>query len=310
MATRCFTPFKVPAVRVTELDSCGAPLVSACSSVATDGIITIEQTAEYEDRVEFFVKNADGKFCVQRTDPPLLKWLNMTYTFCNVDPELVTLMTKQSLIMSDADVPGAIGNAWETDDASLVNFALEAWTRVGAQPDCEDGELFGYALFPWHVEGTMGDVTYENGAANFVVTARTNVGSAWGVGPYSVYSSEAAATLGDPKPLLTAVTATEHRRMFTTFMAPPQSLCGCNGLTFVLAFADTGVLTGTITLPTTPYTTVLPAEVDWGDATPTETVTTGPTASHVYAMAGTYTVTLKPREFSSGYFVSAATAIA
>ncbi len=308
MSSRCFTPFKVPRVRITELDACGTPLAGECASVTTDGIITIEQTAEYEDREEFFVKNADGKFCVQRTNAPILKWLNMTYTFCNVDPELVYLLTKQTLILSDADEPQAIGNTWETNDADLVNFGFEAWTRVAAVDDCPE-ELFGYALWPWNIEGTMGDVTYENGAANFVVTSRTSVGSNWGVGPYSVIASEATATLGDPLPLLTAVTATEHRRMFTTFLAPPVSGCGCGPLSFPLAFVDSGVLTGQITLPTTPYATVLPAEVAWGDTMKT-TVTSGPTASHVYAAPASYTVTLFPRSFSSQPFVSASTPIA
>lgn len=308
MSSRCFTPFKVPTVRITELDACGTPLVGSCSSVTTDGIITIEQTAEYEDREEFFVKNADGKFCVQRTNAPILKWLNMTYTFCNVDPELVYLLTKQTLILSDAAVPQAIGNTWETNDADLVNFGFEAWTRTAATDDCVT-ELFGYALWPWNVEGTMGDVTYENGTANFVVTSRTNVGSNWGIGPYSVIASEAVATLGNPVQLLTPVTSTEHRRMFTTFLAPPISGCGCGPLSFPLTFADSGVLTGQVTIPTTPYASVLPATIAWGDTTKT-TVTTGPTASHVYGIAGSYVATLFPRSFSSQPFVSASTPIA
>lgn len=309
MTSRCFTPFKVAAVRVTEVDSCGTPVDSECSSVASDGIITIEQTAEYEDRVEFFVKNADGRFCVQRTDAPILKWLNLTLTFCNVDPELVTILTKQSLILSDAASPVAIGNKWKTNDAATVNFAFEGWTRVAAQADCEDGELFGYVLFPWNVEGTMSDVTYENGAANFVVTSRTQVGSNWGAGPYSVYASELVATLGDPMTLPDPVEVDEHRQMFTTYLGPPETACGCIGIDFPLTFADSGVLTGEITIPTSPYADVLPAEVDWGDST-SETVTVGPTATHVYAMAGSYTVTLRPRDFSSAPFVSASTPIA
>jgi hypothetical protein len=309
MATRCFTPFKVAAVRVTLLDSCGRFEDTACSSISTNGIITIEQTANYEDRVEFYVKNGDGQFCVQRTDPQLLKWIDVTYTFCEVDPELVNFMTGQTVILSDADTPAAIGNSWKTNDASLVNFAFEGWTRVAAQPDCEQGELFGYVIFPWNVEGTMGDVTYENGAANFVVTARTQVGSAWDVGPYSVYSSEATATLGDPLPLLTAIESDEHRRMFTTYLAPPDGACGCIDATPTLAFADTGTLIGTVTIPTEPFDTVLPATVDWGD-TNTSVVTTGPTANHTYAIAGTYTVTLRPNDFSAPVFTSAATPIA
>jgi hypothetical protein len=311
MASRCFTPFKVPRVRITELDSCGTPLVSSCSSVTTDGIITVAQTAEYEAREEFYIKNADGVFCVQRTNAPILKWLNMTYTFCAVDPELVYLLTKQTILLNDADTPIAMGNSWQTNDAATVHFGFEAWTRVSAVT-CT-AEMFGYALWPYNVEGTMSDVTYENGAANFVVTARTQIGSNWGVGPYSVISSEATATLGNPLPLLTPVSATEHRRMFTTFLAPPVSGCGCTPLSYTMVMTDTGTGThhGTITIPTIPYT-VLPASVSWGD-TPTSittTVSAGPTALHNYSVAGTYTARLFPRGFSSQPFVTAPTPIA
>jgi hypothetical protein len=312
MATRCFVPFKVPKVRLTLLDSCGTVDESSCSTIATDGIITIEQTATYEDRVEFFTKNADGKFCVQETDPPLLKWLDITATFCNVDPEIVTFMTGQTLVLDNGETPTAIGNDWGTDDASLVNFAFEAWTRVANQEDCAD-PLFGYAIWPWGVEGTMGDVTFQNGAANFIARWRTKVGNNWGVGPYSVQRSAAAASLGNPTALQTALASTTHRRFITTFLPPPIGGCGCIALPNpVLGFADTGTLIGTVTIPTTPYTeTVLPGIIDWGDSsTTTVAVGGGPTVPHTYAMAGTYTATFRSDAFSAAPWVSAATPIA
>lgn len=309
MPTRCFTPFKVAAARVTLLDNCGQPSDAECSYVATDGIISIAQTGNYEDRVEFYVKNGDGVFCVQRTDPPILKWLDLTYTFCNVDPDLVFFTTGQSLVMSDADVPVAIGNDWDTNNASLVNFAFEGWTRVAAVADCEDGELFGYVIFPYNVEGTMSDVTYENAAANFVVTARTAVGSNWGVGPYSVIKSEAAATLNDPLPLLTPIGSQNHRRFFTTYMPPPNTGCGCQDATPVLTFTNSGALEGTVTFPVITGQTLLPAIVDWGD-TNTTTVTVGTTSVHTYAMAGSYTATFTPTEVSAPVWESASTPIA
>jgi hypothetical protein len=308
--SRCFVPFKVPKVRVTLVDSCGTPVVSSCSTIATDGIITVEQTGTYEDREEFFVKNANGVFCVQETNPPILKWIQLTLTFCNVDPELVTFLTGQALVLDDADTPVAIGNDWAGNDASTVNFAFETWTGIANQENCAT-PLYGYALWPWMVEGTMGDVTYNNGNANFQVVARTKVGNNWGQGPYTVQQSAATATLHNPIPLTPAIASTAHRRMITTNEPPPLGGCGCIALPNpALVFSDTGVLTGTVTIPTTPYTTsVLPGTIDWGDST-TTTVTTGPTADHVYAMAGTYTVTFRSKAFSTAPWTSAATPIA
>lgn len=230
MPSYCFKPIRVPKVRATLLDACGSPVTGECSTIVTSGIVTIEQTAELQDRDEFYEKNADGEFCTEDDVPPILKWYNLTITFCEVDPEMVYFVNRQTLVMSDADTPVAIGNISSQGDIASVNFAFEAWTRLANQSDCADGVRYGYILWPWVVEGTMGDVTYQNGTANFVVNARTRRQSLWGVGPYDVYESEATATLGDPLPLLTPVGAQEHRRMFVTKLAPPAAACGCVAL--------------------------------------------------------------------------------
>lgn len=230
MTSVCYTPWKIPRVRVTKVNSCGLP-VTGCSTVVSDGIISVAMTKEYEDREEFFVKNGDGTFCVKETNPPILKWLNLVITFCNVDPELVNIMSEEPLVMDDADSPRAIGFSTEEGAASVANFALEGWTRLANNPAiCSGGPEFGYSLFPWIVEGTVGDMTYENGAMNFVLNARTRSGSLWGTGPYFVDLSDATATLDDPIPLLTSIGALQHNRMFITRLAPPTSACGCTTL--------------------------------------------------------------------------------
>lgn len=178
MTSVCFTPFKIPRVRATKLNSCGLP-VTGCSTVVSDGIISVAMTKEYEDREEFFVKNGDGVFCVKETNPPILKWINLELTFCNVDPELVNIMSAEQLVMSDAASPLAIGYSTDEGSAANANFALEGWTRLannGGVP-CSGGVEYGYSLFPWVVEGTVGDITYENGAANFMLSARTHSNS-------------------------------------------------------------------------------------------------------------------------------------
>jgi hypothetical protein len=302
MATYCFIPFRVPMVRITTLDSCGTLAAGSCATIATNGIITIEQTANMEDRVETYEKNADGTFCVQETVPPILKFLNLTYTFCNVDPQLVTFMTGDPVILSDADTPGAIGNSMNQGDAATVNFAFEAWTRLANQSDCAGGIKYGYVIYPWNVEGVMGDVTYQNGTANFVVTSRTKQGSNWGTGPYSVIASQATATLGDPKPLLTSIGALEHRRMFVTGMAPPTSACGCVAEPLTMSAPTAVGLVVTLTLPAG----TAPAYIDWGDLAHTSSAA-GPTQGHTYAAPGTYTITLKPRSFSSAPYTTSIT---
>jgi hypothetical protein len=234
MPSRCFTPLKIPRVRVTRLDSCGMVVTGDCSQVVTDGIISVEMAKNYEDREEFFVKNGDGFFCVRETNPPILKWIDLTLTFCNVDPDIVNIISGEPLVYSDDTAQTKIG--WSTEEGSVanVNFAFEGWTRLSLDSNpCSGGDglsngvEFGYVLFPWVVEGTIGDMTLENGVANFVVTARTRSQSLWGVGPYNVDLSDNPATLDTPIPLLTPIGSRQHHRMFITRLDPPAASCGC-----------------------------------------------------------------------------------
>lgn len=295
MPTICATPFKVPRIRVTQLDDCGNVVEGECSTVVSDGTITVEIAREYEDREDFFKKNGDGVFCVTETDPPILKWINVTLTMCNVDPQLVRLLAGEEVLEDDAVPPNVIGFRNTQGASATVNAAFELWTRTTGSSNCGTGVTrFGYMLFPWTIEGTISDLTLENGAADFVLTFRTQQGSPWGVGPYTVVESAAVATLGDPLPLFDPVGPLDHELWLWTTLEPPVAACGCIALPLVLAAVDSGVLTATVTLPDG----VLPAFIDWGDGD-TETVTTGPTASHVYAIAGNKTITLWPADFSS-----------
>lgn len=299
MATICATPFKVPKTRATRLDECGAVVEGDCSTVTSDGIITIEIAREYEDREDFFKKNADGVFCVKETDPPQLKWINLTATMCNVDPYLVNILAGEEILEDNATPANVIGFRTTEGASALVNAAFEVWTRTSGSTNCGPNQTrYGYMLLPWLVEGTIGDLTLENNSANFIYTARTQSGGDWGVGPYNVVESAAVATLGDPMPLFDPVEPLDHEIWLWTTLAPPVASCGCTALPGVLEAVVSGALTVTVTLPAG----VLPAYIDWGDGD-TETVIVGPTAVHAYALADTYDIAVSPADFSSAPYV-------
>src|SRR4029453_15788388 len=193
--------------------------------------ISVEMTKEYEDREEFFIKNGDGVFCVKETNAPILKWINLTLTLCNVDPELVNIMSAEPLVLDDAVSPRATGFNTQEGSAASANFALEGWARLtGTRDPCTAGPEYGYVLFPWVVEGTVGDLTFENGAVNFTLTARTHANSLWGTGPYMVDYSDNPAGSTTNIPLLTPILSTQHHRMFLTRKPPPTEACGCTTL--------------------------------------------------------------------------------
>src|SRR5262245_21749294 len=228
MTAVCYTPFKVPRIRATLLNSCGQVVTGSCSQVVSDGIISIEMTKQYEDRQEFFVKNGDGQFCVKETNAPILKWINLVITMCNVDPELVNITSAEPLVPNDAASPVNTGFSTQEGTAANANFALEFWTRItNSGVACTGGTEFGYGIFPWVVEGTVGDITFQNDTVSFVLNARTHSSSLWGVGPYNVDFSDNPAGSTTPVKLLTPIGSTQHMRMFLTRLSPPNAQCGC-----------------------------------------------------------------------------------
>lgn len=226
MASICHSPIQGTRMRVTRLDNCGRPVEGDCSTVVSSGFISVAMTDNIEPPDEFKTKNAAGEYCYPpfRTRP-LLNWIEVAITFCQVDPELFEMVTGSPLVL-DA-LGDAVGFGTDDDTYASARFALEVWTNLGGNTACtDDGERFGYLLLPFIKEGTFGDVTVENGPVNFTINSVTQSGNQWGVGPYDVVLDGA----GDPSPLLAAIPAQRQRQWMLTQLAPPEAVCGCQPL--------------------------------------------------------------------------------
>lgn len=230
MASNCFTPIGGTVMRLSKLDACGAVVTGGSScKVISSGFVRVARTAEYEDADEFIVKNANGDICVNERTSPALKWLNLEIEFCTVDPDIFNLTTGSPLVLDDNTVPASAGFRTREGVIPTVNFALEVWTRLSGASACSGGVVrYGYYLAPWIVQGTAGDLTFENGPISFTVNARTKPGSLWGVGPYNIRN--AILTPFTPGKLLTAISALDHDHFQITNVAPPTPACGCVAL--------------------------------------------------------------------------------
>lgn len=227
MASDCFSLVQGKRMRVTRLDSCGAPVEGECSTVVSSGMISVAMTDNIEPPDEFKQKNAEGLYCYPPIrSRPLLNWIELSIQFCRVDPELFEIVTGSPLVLDDSDDPVAIGIGTDDDTYATGRFGLEVWTNLGGAEACEDGERFGYLLLPFVVEGTYGDLTIENGPINFTVNTVTKSGNQWGVGPYDVVLDRD----GNPSPLLSAIPTNRQRQLMLTRLAPPDASCGCQPL--------------------------------------------------------------------------------
>lgn len=314
MPSVCHSVVRAPAARVTRLGPCGElpdEDSGGCDFATTESFVDITLTKVFQERQDALQLNANGDICVDKPKPPILRWYEVTITFCNVDPELFNIVSAEPLILNDALTPEAIGWCTLPDSASASNFALEFWT--GTEDEGCEGEalVYGYGLLPRVTQGVIGDVTITNGVINFTVNAITRPGNQWGVGPYNVLINETGVNAGLPGPLLTAVNTQSHKCFFWTELPPPEGLCGCQDLTPTFTVLPTvgaaGVLR-TATFPLFDGAPLLPGVIDWDDGNEQE-VTSGTTATHTY-VNGVYNPTYRATAQSGPTYTAATVTVA
>lgn len=228
MTSVCMAPIQGTTMRVQSVNSCGTPNTGSCVAAVSQGFVSVEMQDQTMDGTEIVVANAAGLLCINEKSPKQLKWLNVTITFCNVDPELFGLITGSTLVLNDAATPAAVGFQTRTSNYAAGQFGLEVWTNM-ASPVCQTVGTFslvpyGYFVLPYIVEGVVGDLKIENSNVSFTVTGRTKQGTNWGTGPKNVLAN---MTTGAAEKLLTALPSDTHRHLQWTYLAPPTASCGC-----------------------------------------------------------------------------------
>lgn len=222
MSTRSMKIVRGKRVRITRLEACGEPPTSGdpCAYVVSKGFVTVTMSPQNETGTELVQLNADGELCINDQAQHNFKRWELSIELCDVDPELVSLLTSVTLETdADGNTVGFRSVAGRIDEL----FAFELWSGIGDQ-DCADGEEYGYMLFPFVNGGTFSDLTIENGVATLTIeNAFTKTGGLWGVGPYDVVPDE----YGAPAPLGVAIQPGEHHVQRLTTVAPPAATSGC-----------------------------------------------------------------------------------
>lgn len=259
------------AMRATKVSACGEPVLGPDSVVTTDGFVSAAFSPNTETGETITVTNANGKRCVN--DEPDAQFINygVTISFCGVNPELITMMTGQPVVLDDTGEP--VGFRVNSKIALIGAFALEVWTGVAGQACGEAGEsIYGYSLAPFIKGGTLGDFTFQNGSVDFTLqNATTRDGTGWGVGPYDVVMDG-----GVPGPLLEALDPYDHLHMQVTTVAPPSVADDSGTALGVEATSATAGSPATLT----PANSYAPASIDDPElasltASPTTAWTTG-----------------------------------
>lgn len=216
MATQPFTPIRGRRVRVTELDECGNVNLDG-QYVVSAGFIMATLGFENESGDEYVQKNAAGDLCVNERTADALKRLTVQIDWCQVDPDVVALITGFAVELDSLDAVGFRVTEGKYD----TRFAVEIWTDLaGNVCDAQGNKCYGYLLLP-QVTGAAidGDLVVENANMTFATSGYSEANSPWGVGPWDV--------IGDPAaPLDDAIASDEHLLFRTTCAAPPAAVAG------------------------------------------------------------------------------------
>lgn len=232
MPTVCSSQGRLWRMRLTRLDECGAPVEGACSVVVTDGAVSVGVTPTYLDADEIEQTNGKGELCISDRIPPQFKWDELAIVLCNIDPDAWNIITGQPLVLDDAVAPNTVGFRQEANVAT-GNFALEIWAKITDVPCGDADEIpWGYWLFPWVTQGTVGEFTFENTGLTLTLNAITHGDSPWGNGPATYLVRRDAAT-GTAEALLTPIGEDTHLHFEVVTAQPPEAQCGCIALPLV-----------------------------------------------------------------------------
>jgi hypothetical protein len=293
MASKGYGSVKGRRMRATRLDGCGRVVYGDASQAVSKGFVSVAWEANTLDTDEINQTNAAGERCIYEPAETEFVGYTMTAVFCEVDPELFSLITGQRVYLDEnGDAIGfTINSKISLGDRG---YALEVWAGSPAADACTDPTAtgrYGYFLAPYLKGGYIDGYTVENGAINFTIAgARTRDGNQWGSGPYNVMSVGGVAA-----PLLTPLDPDDHKLLIWVTVAPPEPFYGtrpvmdpdATPITAVVAAEGAGPTEAAITFT---GASTAPVYVEFGDGT-WDYVEPGTAAvTHVYAANGTYTI--------------------
>lgn len=210
------------AIRVTQVDQCGVPVVGATSGFTSEcaaSSITLAPVTDDTDDVIY--RTPSGTLCAVKRGCRTLIGYDVTLNLQLISPELYEVLTGNPVVLDSGGT--IVGN----DTCSVqcrAGFGLEFWAEL-IEPTCTTtgAARYLYGLVPFITNGLVGDLEIGNEAISFELTGTAKSGGGWGTGPYDVVSTTSPTVT--PGRLLTPLGTTCFRRLQTTTVAPPAASC-------------------------------------------------------------------------------------
>lgn len=227
----CATPIKGTMYRMVKLDACGNIVTGTDAiTIVGKGFIQVQMEPQYEDGTEFFERTADGSICVNQKDDPVLKRLQLTMDFCEVNTTGASwMMSARELVVTNTGYGFAVA-----EGLSSNRFSLELWQQVAGAGACDPSGLqrYIYHAFPNCGAAKIGSYTVEDDRGTLQIISETRAASTtpvigWldGPGSTSYLPPGTANEAGGGVGLL------DHWLFSITTVAPPVPACDPQPLT-------------------------------------------------------------------------------
>jgi hypothetical protein len=185
-AVRCLSSVYACRLRVTQLHDDGTLDPGTANQYISDALISIGTTPQIEAGQEITQRNGCGEICVEAIGNDEIKRYDLALSLCQLDSELIYLMTGGTLLTKGGVTVGLAGR--KIGD-SHPKVCVEAWSQARTRSDqavvaTGDGVLYHHFVWP-KVEWTLGAFSVENNALIVPLTGRANENANMGIGPAS-----------------------------------------------------------------------------------------------------------------------------
>jgi hypothetical protein len=126
----CFQSFQVCAIRATRVSATGTPLSGATDGYLSKAPTMVKLAPDNQAGVELTAENGCGFLCGYYKQPDQLKKYNINFELCDLDNELIELLTDNPIVTVGGQTVGQTSKrVGACATASRNGVVLEFWTK-------------------------------------------------------------------------------------------------------------------------------------------------------------------------------------
>lgn len=181
-AHRCLSQVMACRLRVARLHADGTLDPGDENLYITDALISIGSSPDVETGTVLTQRNGSGNVCVRRRADNQTLGYNLSAVLCNLDAELLEMLTGATLITSGGVTVG-LQRPKLGDPQPIV--CIEAWAEARTSSDqaSEDGELLWWHWVWPKVKWSAGDHSLEEAVLTVPLTGYAEENDQMGTGP-------------------------------------------------------------------------------------------------------------------------------